>query len=225
MSEPHREVLGFIVIFGERLRRATRQRTQAPLRGGEMVPIEFTEDRAFAPRRGRAFSFRLPQAQPQRRWMEHLPWDVMAHVRDDRLADFRAALGCSSDTAESDERFAQALDDFTHGRLLLRVIELCPRYPVPPGETIEQCRARLDRWLPPHWEADLEAMTLSWTRPTRFACPAKNVQLEPHALPFITEPPADCKALQDSFTRWLPSGLIWVFLRPMSSRTARKLTA
>lgn len=201
--------------FSARAQIMNRQETQSPASCRQLRPFPYLEDRLFAPRRGQSFSLQLPQAQPQRRWMEHLPWDVVAHVRSDRLADLRAALGCEGDTDETNARFAQALDAIANGQLLLRIIELCPRYPIPPGETMKQCRARLDRWLPPNWEADLETMTLRWTKPTRFACPTRNFQLPPSVVPLGTNTITPCDrdfACTDSVARWLPSGEIWVFV-------------
>ena len=177
-----------------------------------------TDEWLFAPRRGRSFSLRLPMAQPQRRWMDHLPWDVIAHVRKDRLASFRSALGCADGTPENDEVFRRALREFSNGRLLLRVIELCPRYAVPPGTTLDLCRARLDRWLPPHWEHDLDKMAVRWTRPTRFACPRFNRQVAPGEVPLLLESCQDsqiipnCPDSGQGIAQWLRSGAVWVLI-------------
>lgn len=184
-----------------------------------MKVLELTDEQLFAPRRGRAFSLRLPQAQPQRRWMEQLPWDLMAHVSEEQLTDFRTAFGCVGDGDTDRERFDAVLGDFTQEKLRLRVLRLCPYYRVAPGRTHHEDRARLDRWLPPHWQVDEELGTLSWTRPTRFASPRSNRQLMPQAVPLMREHDILQNHLDCSRAVWLSTGSIWVIVQSSRHNT------
>lgn len=126
-----------------------------------IVPRPLTLREMERPRRGRSFSLELPKARPQNKWMQFLPWEVWAEVKEEASEPLRAALGCPGADDRSEQLFADYLAEFTHGRLLLRVIRLCHERLVPPGDTAAERQARMDRWLPPSWSYDDTSRTLS----------------------------------------------------------------
>lgn len=159
-------------------------------------------------------ALQMPQARAQRRWKEHLPWCLRVEISGERRAAFRTALCLSLHPAA----LQPWLDRLHEGSLLLRVIPLCPERPIPPGETVMQQQARLDRWLPPGWAGSAADGRLRWTRPTRFASFFRNFELQPMTVPLLTTDHwigLDQVLLQSgTLASWLPNGEIWVFIQP-----------
>ena len=178
------------------------------------------------PRRGRSFSLELPKGRPQNMWMQFLPWEVWAEVKESATEPLRTALGCNSPDESAKQLFTDYLDEFTNGRLLLRVIRLSHERHIPPGNTPGERQARMDRWLPPSWSYDDASRELSWLRPTRFACPSVHIEV----------PSGKCKLLvgqvqaedvsqifksTNAYAHWQDNGLVWVFCRSSLSRSTR----
>lgn len=169
------------------------------------------------PRIGRRLSITPgPFPRPQRLWMEHLPWKVYAELNEECIDSMKYALGCQDETPEAEEAFEWFLNEMSEGRFLVRVVELSSSHRIPPGYTKRQMQARMDRWMPPGWEFDAEAMTLAWTGPTRFACPSRNYQVQPHSTSLLTSEVSYLKILTviqstNSVARWLCNGQVWVF--------------
>lgn len=178
------------------------------------------------PRRGPSFSLELPKAKPQNKWMQFLPWEVWAEVKEKAAEPLRAALGCPGADDCSEQLFADYLTEFTHGRLLLRVIRLCHQRLIPPGETAGERQARMDRWLSPSWSYDDSTRTLSWLRPTRFASPSVHIEVPPGECQLLTGPvQADevgrLLAADGAIAHWQDDGVVWVFCRSSKSRSTR----
>ncbi len=178
------------------------------------------------PRRGRSFSLELPKARPQNKWMQFLPWEVWAEVKEEASEPLRAALGCTGADHGSEQLFANYLTEFTHGRLLLRVIRLCHERLIPPGNTAAERQARMDRWLPPSWSYEDPARALSWLRPTRFASPPIHIEVPPGECPLLVGPAeadevSDTLATNGAIAHWQEDGLVWVFCRSWRSGSTR----
>jgi hypothetical protein len=180
------------------------------------------------PRRGRSFSLELPKARPQNRWMQYLPWEVWAEIKDSSVQPLRAALGCAGTDRDANDLFATYLIDFAHGRLLLRAIRLCQERKVPPGSSPIERQARMDRWLPPSWSYDDSERRLSWLRPTRFASPPVNIEVPPGDCQLlIGEAPAgvvsDALSSPGAIAHWQEDGCVWAFCRSWRSGSIRAM--
>lgn len=168
------------------------------------------------PRCGRSFSLAPgPFPRPQRYWTRDLPWQTRVELRPDRLAAMREAFGCDADTPEADAAFQQFLRWLTEGRLLLRVVPLNTRYPIPPGKTEVERTARLRRWLPPGWHYDVRSRLLNWTHPKRFASPTRHAELTQRAVPLWYGPVCYREFMTYIVAHWgvacwLGDGTIWV---------------
>ncbi len=160
------------------------------------------------------------------KWMQFLPWEVWAEVKEKATEPLRDALGCNGADERADRLFGDYLMEFAHGRLLLRVLRLCHERLIPPGKTAGERQARMDRWLPPSWSYDASDRTLSWLRPTRFASPPVHLEVLPGECPLLVgqvqaDAVSDTLAEAGAIAHWQDDGLVWVFCRSWRSDSVR----